>query len=353
MAILFMDGLDVYDDADSAAAVGWAYTGGSFNATFSKTAGRFGGGALVTPAALTSNFWQYAYPLANNTTYYYSFSLKASALASGAPERLFSILDIGASTLFLLSLTSAGTLRIANAAGTTTDSAVTNVIFGGIWCRIEIKFNAGTSTSTGSIEVRVNGTTVLNLTAQNYFSSSGGALARFYNNNASSTSDRTFDDIVLNDTTSAVNNSWLGDVRIDTLQPTADTAQADWTKSAGTSGFALIDDTLGAADGDSTYLSSNTVGNKSEFAIADLGSASASIFALQMRTKSERAGLSARTYRTYLKSSAAVSNGPTLQASAFAYCWAFNGIVNTDPNTSAAWDDAGVNAVNLGLELVA
>lgn len=353
MAILFMDGLDVYEDADALTPLGWTYNSTTANALFSKTAGRFGGGALVAPGQSTSAFWQYPAVLSNNTLYYYSFSLKTLSLPASTPIRLFGILDPSASSLILLSLTSNGTLRVTDAASGTTDSAVTNVIAVGVWCRIEVKFNLGTSTSTGSLEVRVNGVTVLTLSAQNYFSSAAGALTRFYNTATVSTGDRVFDDIVLNDSTGTVNNSWLGDVRIDTIQPTADTAQADWAKSSGTSGFALIDDTLGAADGDATYLSSNTVGNKSEFVMSDLPSASGSVFALQMRTKSERAGLSPRTYRTYLKSSSAIANGVTQQAYALMYGWAYNGIADTDPNTTAAWVDAGVNAVNLGLELVA
>ena len=352
MAILFMDGLDVYENVDALTATGWSYRVGTTVGTFSTSAGRFGGGAIVALPASNSVIWQMQYALANNKDYFWSFSLKVGSLPTAVAQRIVAIVDPVGNTNFLISIMPSGAIRVSDALLATTDSAGA-VVAAGSWMRVEIKINFGTSTTTGSMEIRVNGATAITLTGQNYFSSAGGALLRYYNDQGTgSPQARWFDDIVINDTTGTTGNTWLGDVRIDTLQPTADTAQADWTKNTGTNGAALIDDTLGTSDGDTTYLSSNTVGNKSEFDVTNLASASVSVFALQMRVCAERSGLSARTFRSYLKSSTAVSNGPTMQAFALTYAWNFGGIVNADPNTSGAWNNTSVNAAQLGLELV-
>ena len=352
MAILFMDGLDVYEDVDATTAVGWNYRAGSNLATFSKTLGRFGGGTVVAAGSVNSTIWQYPFAFSTNTDYFTSFSFKAKNIPASGAQRFFGLSDAAGNLCFQLSITSTSAIRYANAPGPTTDSVATGLIAASTWCRVEVKFNLGTNTSTGTIEVRVNGVSVLALTGQNIFASTGGALLRYYNDQSATADDRYFDDIVINDTTGTTNNTWMDDVRIDTIQPNGDTAQADWAKSTGTSGFALIDDTLGASDGDGTYISSNTVGNKSEFDMTSLPSASGSIYALQMRVCAERSGLTARTFRSYLKNSAAVVNGPTLQAFALTYAWNLGGIASTDPNTSAPWTDSGVASVKLGLELV-
>jgi hypothetical protein len=352
MAILFMDGLDVYENVDAPTAIGWSYRVGATVATFSTALGRFGGAALEARASANSAIWQYPYAFSTNTDYFTSFSFRANSIPGSGVQRFFGLTDTAGAQCFLLSLTSTGAIRYANAPGTTTSDSAAGVITASTWYRVEVKFNLGTNTSTGTLEVRVNGVSVLAVTAQNIFASLGGALLRYFNDQSATADHRYFDDIVINDTTGTTNNTWMDDVRIDTIQPNGDTAQADWAKSTGTSGFALIDDTLGASDGDGTYLSSNTVGNKSEFDMTSLPSASGSIYALQMRVCAERSGLTARTFRSYLKNSAAVVNGPTLQAFALTYAWNLGGIASTDPNTSAPWTDSGVGSVKLGLELV-
>jgi hypothetical protein len=256
--------------------------------------------------------------------------------------------------IFTLTLLQSGSIQITDANSTITAPSLTGVIAPSTWYRIEIKFNMGTSTSTGVVEVRVNGTLVSSVTGANLWQSGvGGAGIRIFNQSSSSNTAATyFDDFVINDDSGSINNDYLGDVRIDNVRPAADTAQADWTLSTGSDGYALIDDALSAsADDDSGYVEGGTAGSKSEFTCSALSGTSANINAAQIRLRAERSDAGNRTYRGYLKSSSAVANGPTL-APEVGYVWDFNGIFETDPNTSAAWDDSGVNGVKLGLEVV-
>ena len=54
-----------------------------------------------------------------------------------------------------------------------------------------------------------------------------------------------WDDITLNDTAGTTNNTWMGDIKIQTLRPNSDTVQKDMTPSTGIVNYVLVDDSPG------------------------------------------------------------------------------------------------------------
>lgn len=348
MALIFMDGLDVYDNfADITSSPNWSVSG---TPTFSTTQGRFGGGCIRTDSFFA--YWSLGLPLLTNKDYYFSFSFLTHTLPAIGTCEFVKFVSTGASNIMRLSLTPGGTILIGDRFGNLSSSSVSGAMVSNTWCRVEIKLNLGTNSSSGVVEVKINGAVVCTATGLNLWDG-GNAVASIALLNQAQTNDYClYDDIVLNDTTGSSNTGYLGDVRIDAIRPNADQTQADWSITGGSGpGYSAIADAFGSSDGDTSYLSSSTVGNKSEFGVSSLSGSSASIMGVQVRSKTKRTDAGTRTYRNYLKSSSAVINGPTLTPQTN-YSWDFGGVAEADPNTSAAWTDSGVNAVKLGLELV-
>lgn len=76
------------------------------------------------------------------------------------------------------------------------------------------------------------------------------------------------DDIAINDETGAAHTSWCGLGRnASVIVPVADTATNQWTPSAGTDHFELVNDMPGAPDDGTTYLQDGNTTNVERFAI--------------------------------------------------------------------------------------
>lgn len=80
--------------------------------------------------------------------------------------------------------------------------------------------------------------------------------------------------MIWNDSTAEWPNGWIGPQRFDHLQPVGDGVHSDWTLSAGSSGWSLVDGlTLSTSD----YISSTSTGNESSFTLSTLPSGAAHI----------------------------------------------------------------------------
>ena len=135
----------------------------------------------------------------------------------------------------------------------------------------------------------------------------------------------------------------LGESRVLVLYPNADTADADWTPSAGADHYATIDE---AVNGDTDYVASGTVGALDVCELSDLGVTPDSIQAAQVTMCARKDDAASREVRCKVKSGAAVANG-TPHALTASYMYNRD-IFETDPDTSAAWTSSGVDACRSG-----
>jgi len=126
-----------------------------------------------------------------------------------------------------------------------------------------------TVSNSGSCEVRVDGVARVTFTGDTADTSvqSAASLVLFPATNGSG-GNKDIDDLYLCDLTGGVNDDFLGDLRVRTLYPDADTAQEDWDKSAGDDSFAMVDEA--APNDDTDYLSSDTPGEATELELAAL-----------------------------------------------------------------------------------
>jgi hypothetical protein len=177
-------------------------------------------------------------------------------------------------------------------------------------------------------------------------------MVRFSNHHISSGNRHTLrlDDVYLCDTGGSRNNDFLGDVRVVTLRPNADTGQADFTPSAGSVHYPMVAEAPDD-DGDASYVESGTVGHKDLYGYQDLAASAAAIMAVQVATVTRKDDAGSRSLRTVLKSGPTMANG-AIRVLGTPYAL-YDDRFEIDPATGAAWTKAGVDALEAGVEVVA
>lgn len=133
------------------------------------------------------------------------------------------------------------------------------------------------------------------------------------------------------------------------LHPNSDGGVNVWTALSGTDEFAMVDENT--SDGDTTYNQASTAGDESRHGCEDLPSYVTSVLAVGAYAVLRKTDATAREARVLLNSGGTESLGNTLTLTT-AYLSSRIGVLETDPNTAAAWTLANVNAVEVGYEVV-
>lgn len=148
-----------------------------------------------------------------------------------------------------------------------------------------------------------------------------------------------FDDIYVTNTATR-----LGERRVETLRPNADTVQKDFARSAGADNFALVDEAT--SNGDTDYVQGSTVGDLDRYTIGALSSTPSAISAVQLTAFALKTDAATRNIALHCQSGATDSDGPDFALGAT--YGKFDRILETDPATSAAWTATGVNSLLIG-----
>ncbi len=208
--------------------------------------------------------------------------------------------------------------------------------------------------SVGAVEVRVNGVTVLSLTGVDTTESANQecsqvALVGGTNGTSTAQGARTdFDDYFCYDDTGAFNNTFIGDRRVLTLFPDADTAQADWPPLAG-SGFSNINDA--DPDDDTSYIeaaSGASPGLVSEFDMDDLPAGVSAISAVVLVNRMRKTDAGVANVQPSLVSGATEAAG-TDHPLTEAYTY-YHEVIEADPDTAAPFTPAAVDNAKLKVE---
>lgn len=132
---------------------------------------------------------------------------------------------------------------------------------------------------------------------------------------------------------------YIGDLQVWPLFPNGDTAQAAWAKSSGTVGFSLIDE---VPPDDSGYIFSSAAADLSEFALDDLPTTITYIRGLGIHQRLSKSDAGAAQTQVGMKSVAATSDATARVMTVAPAYW--RDMVNVDPNSSARWTRASLNA---------
>jgi hypothetical protein len=211
-----------------------------------------------------------------------------------------------------------GTSLYTGAAGAT--------IVANVWFELEVKVTIGTT--TGAVQVFINGVSVLNLTNVN--TQGSGASAVSYVGIAAANSAYYFDDLYASDTVLTTIAGPMGP-RVYTDFPIADDG-VTWTPSSGANNYSRVAES--AFDGDTSYVSTATAGNTDLYNIAAL-TGSTQVLAVQTAIVARMDDAGYRTVATVLNSGGTNYIGATRNMSASYQ--KFVDLYQNDPATSAAW----------------
>ncbi|TCP01053.1 hypothetical protein, partial [Caldimonas thermodepolymerans] len=133
------------------------------------------------------------------------------------------------------------------------------------WHYVELQVVQGTS--NGTVNVRINGVLAITLSAQNTTQGGGPLLTAFAGSVPGQPCPVTVDvdDLYLADTSGTINNTFLGDVRVDALKPQAAGALNQWTVEGAASAWQAV------SDGDeTTAIRAATAGLRQTFDVEAL-----------------------------------------------------------------------------------
>lgn len=137
-----------------------------------------------------------------------------------------------------------------------------------------------------------------------------------------------------------------GDLLIDYVPVSADTADKDWTPSTGTNNAAMIDEVpVAVAD----YVTGSVVGNLDIYDLANLAADSSDILAVQAVVLDTKTDAGAREFEVQVISGAAQVDTTVVPAVTTGFH--YGSIIDDDPNTAAPWTYSAFNAAKLGLEV--
>jgi len=213
---------------------------------------------------------------------------------------------------------------------------------------IEVRIKTGTS--TGQVEVRLNGdpTPILLLTGQNMGASDPYNKASLI---GAPTGQRRFSAWYFVEVDATPPNTFLGHIRFGALTPNGNGASSQLVGSDGnsTDNYLLIDDGYDS-DYDSTYVQSPTVGDKDTYALPSLPSTPLAIVAVQSVIKARKTDAGSRGITPLLR-----SGGTDYQMATEHFLGTshdtFTQFALVDPATAAAWDAAGIAAMEVGMEV--
>jgi hypothetical protein len=214
--------------------------------------------------------------------------------------------------------------------------------------RFELKVTI--DATNGAVELRRNGSVLLTVSGNTKGAPTGDITRvqlRSMYVNSSNRVDVWLDDIVIADDLGAVNDDFLGDLRISTLVPVADTAQQDWSPNSGSDNFSRV--AAIPSDDDTSWVASATPGDRDLYAMAPLGMTPLAIKGLQQTALARKDDAGDRAVSLVLKSGAEVAVAPaTILGSSYAFT---DAIHEQGPATGAPWTAAAVDAVQAGMEV--
>lgn len=230
--------------------------------------------------------------------------------------------------------------------GTLLGSSSGPVVVANAWQHIEAKVLI--SATVGTVEVRVNGVTVLNLTNQNTANSADLTIAQVQLAASSrgdlATQDVTahFKDLVVWDTNGTSNNNFLGSVIVTSMLPDGDDTNT-WARSSGSVSNTLINE---SDPNDTNYISDAfPAAAKQVNTLSDLPSSVTSVKALMTLTRAANSDGGTGNIKTGLVSGATSGLGAD-KALTSAYSYYFD-VFELDPNTGTAWTPSTANAAKI------
>ena len=218
----------------------------------------------------------------------------------------------------------------------------------GVWTYYEMRLKV--NGAAGEIELRRNGGPDIPTTTYNAGTTPIGGI-EFNTHSIGQDQIRNYhlDDIYCLSTDGpAPWNTFLGDVRVETLFPTGEGADSDFTPLSGTDNALMVDEVI--PDDDTTYNSGTAVGQRDLYVMSNLQTITGQVLGVQASLKAKK-----DTSGTRILGVSERQGGTTFDGAAFAtlgtsYNHHLEPIRHLDPNGNP-WTIAGVNASEWGVKV--
>lgn len=342
MALLWVDGFDhygtvgrlldgVYAETSAVSAISTTNvrTGTNSLLTFANATLRRVLGGAKTFVGLGGAFFWTTLPISNNV------------------QRVMDFRDTGNFQQVVLYIQSTGTIsayRGATHLGTTAAPVLVANAYQHIEAQVLI------SNTVGTIEVRVNGVTVLSLSGQDTCGSANVECSQVTLAGGGGSGGNCYlDDIYAYDNTGSYNNTWIGDRRVLTLFPNANTATADWTPVGAATGYECIDEAN--PDDDTTYINAATVGLVSQFGLQNLPGGVSIVSGVVMVERARKTEAGPANTKVSIVSGASVTAGvdkPMTEVYTYR-----QDVFEIDPATAAPFTPSGVDSLQFKVERTA
>jgi hypothetical protein len=237
-------------------------------------------------------------------------------------------------------------LRVYRGAGTT------NLIGGpsslpmptATWHLLEMRWQAS-STTSGIVQVWLNGTLVINVSGVDNVATANVNVQRFEINGPSGTGVMFIDDLAVNDTAGTINNGQIGDGSVVLLKPTGagtNTAQTRGGTDSGSNWDQVNEVPVSMTD----YVFSATAATRDTYALQDLPAGSWTVNTVEVVAYAQNSDAGAGSLGLTVKSGATTNEGTAQSLGTTAMF--LRQQYELDPNTTAAWTNANVNALEAG-----
>jgi len=226
--------------------------------------------------------------------------------------------------------------------GTLIGSLTTRMYAATRWYLVEIHIIV--HSTNGLVNVRIDGIDEITWTGNTAVS--GPAIDRWYAN--SSYTDFYLDDIIINDTTGTINNSWMGGCKIEALSPIGPGSSTQWNPSTGANWDCVNEVPISETD----YVTSNLAGALDLYDLASLpaGVSTASQFlGLKVLNAIARTGTTISYIKNSLRTNSSdVFSDPVTVPTSLLFqstTWEIN------PVSGTTWTYMDINALEAGVKV--
>lgn len=321
MALIFIEG---FDDG-LIATKGWGAQ--AYNSLPGIVAGRFGGGAANRNS---STGFLRPYSTALTGTIILGVALNPTSFT-----QTYTLFTHGVARVKIVA---GGAVALYRADNDTQVAVSSGAVWpSGGWRYAELKYTP----TTGACEVRVDSNVVVSgtvptatsITSLVFDYTPGGVTCNV-------------DDIYVLDTTGTSNNNYLGDVRVQTLLPSADGSNLGMTPDTGTTHYNRVNE---ASPDTTSYVYTPNTGIKDSYRYQQLATNTASVYGLAITSYASKDAAGTANISTLVRLGGADYVNATVHP--LSASWAIStDIYQTRPSDSAPWTPTDVNGAEFGVQ---
>jgi hypothetical protein len=330
MALLFIDGFDHYSTSEMEHK--WHLQTGS--PTIASSSGRNSTGALsaTTTGYLTRWFDEAKYTITCGFAWQQSANATGTMFSICTSTNTQNVISLGINTSNQFTVTSTSLL------GTTTFVASNNLFH-------YIEFQVFLDNTNGSYELRVDGDTKLSDSGVDTIGT--GTTPIGFNLGRISGSNYLIDDFYILDDVGSDNVDFLGDVRVETIFPSAVGNTTNFSVTGAATNHEAVDDAT--PDDDTSYVSSSTVTDKDTYDFDTLVTTSGTVYGVQSNLWARKDISGDRTFRDVIRSGGTDYTGNSKNPGIdYQY---FVDMHENNPNGDVDWTISSVNSAEFGFEI--